>query len=58
MKAAATASHAAMYGMLALLPATGVVMGYYGGKGLPFFTTTLPGAQGADVDGKLAGKAF
>jgi len=44
--------------MLALLPATGVAMGYFGGKGLPFFTTTLPGAQGAAVDGKLAGQAF
>jgi cytochrome b561 len=54
----ANASHAAMYGFLILMPVTGVVMGYFGGNGLPFFTTTIPGAQGEAKDGKLAGKAF
>ena len=58
MKAVAAVSHAAMYGFLILMPTTGVAMGWYGGKGLPFFTTTLPGAQGDAKDGKLAGKAF
>ena len=58
MKHVATASHTAMYGMLALMPLTGVAMGYYGGKGLPFFTTTLPGATGDSKDGKFAGKMF
>lgn len=39
-------SHAAMYGFMLAMPITGVVMGYFGGKGLPFFFTTIPGAQG------------
>lgn len=51
-------SHTAMYGFLIGMPATGVAMGYYGGKGLPFFWTTLPGASNENKDGKLAGKAF
>lgn len=37
-------SHLALYGFMVIMPATGIAMGYYGGKGLPFFTTTLPGA--------------
>ena len=57
-KIAARASHGAMYGFLALMPITGVTMGYFGGKGLPLFTTTLSGASKENVDGKLAGKAF
>jgi cytochrome b561 len=57
-KFAAAASHTAMYGFLIAMPATGVAMGYFGGKGLPFFFTTLPGASGDSKDGKLAGKAF
>jgi len=52
----AAAGHAAMYGFLIAMPATGFVMGYYGGKGLPFFGATIPGA--AEKDGKLAGRAF
>jgi len=52
----AQASHGAMYGFLCLMPITGVTMGYYGGKGLPFFYTTLPGAE--EKNGKLAGQAF
>ena len=52
----AAAGHAAMYGFLIAMPATGFVMGYYGGKGLPFFGVTIPGA--AEKDGKLAGRAF
>ena len=38
------------------MPATGIAMGYFGGKGLPFFYTTLPGA--AEKNGKVAGQAF
>lgn len=53
---AAAAGHAAMYGFLVVMPTTGFVMGYYGGKGLPFFGYTIPGA--AERDGKLAGRAF
>lgn len=52
----AAAGHAAMYGFLIAMPATGFVMGYYGGKGLPFFGATIPGA--VEKDGKLAGRAF
>ena len=53
---AASAGHALMYAFLIGMPATGFVMGYFGGKGLPFFTTVIPGA--ATRDGKLAGRAF
>lgn len=58
VRAAAGLSHLSMYGFLILMPVTGVTMGYFGGKGLPFFSTTLPGAQGDAKDGKLAGRAF
>ena len=40
------------------MPATGLAMGYFGGKGLPFFWTTIPGAQGDAKRGKWAGQAF
>jgi len=52
---AANVSHGAFYGLLAIMPLTGVMMGYYGGKGLPFFFTTIPGASKEDKNGKLAG---
>ena len=55
-RALGMASHGAMYGFLILMPVTGVAMGYYGGKGLPFFWTTLDGA--AEKDGKTARAAF
>ena len=55
-QSAASAGHALMYAFLVGMPATGFVMGYFGGKGLPFFTTVIPGA--ATSDGKLAGRAF
>jgi cytochrome b561 len=55
-KLLADASHFIMYGMLVVMPVTGVAMGYYGGKGLPFFWTTLPGAEVAD--GATAKQAF
>mmetsp|Transcript_2044 Transcript_2044/g.3593 ORF Transcript_2044/g.3593 Transcript_2044/m.3593 type:complete len:215 (-) Transcript_2044:328-972(-) len=48
--------HWALYGFMIVMPASGVAMGYYGGKGLPFFFTTLPGA--AKADGKTAKFAF
>ena len=53
---AAKASHAALYAFLTVMPATGIAMGYYGGKGLPFFWTTLPGA--AEANGGVAKRAF
>lgn len=33
-----------------IMPVSGVVMGYYSGKGLPFFWQTLPGAEKANGD--------
>jgi cytochrome b561 len=53
---AATAGHALMYVFLVGMPATGWVMGYFGGKGFPFFGATIPGAEKSN--GKLAGRAF
>lgn len=55
---AGKASHLAMYGFMGVMPATGIAMGYFGGKGLPFFGMTIPGAQGDAKNGKLAGNAF
>ena len=42
-KMAAKASHYFLYAFMIVMPASGIAMGYYGGKGLPFFYTTLPG---------------
>jgi cytochrome b561 len=36
--------------------ASGIAMGYYGGKGLPFFYTTIPGAE--SPNGSIAKNAF
>ncbi len=58
VRALAGISHLSMYGFLILMPLSGVAMGWFGGKGLPFFNTTIPGAQGDAKDGKLAGRAF
>ena len=53
---AAQLGHLVMYGMMTAMPVSGFIMGYYGGKGLPFFGYTIPGAS--KRDGKLAGRAF
>lgn len=50
------ATHIALYGLLTFLPISGAVMGYYSGKGLPFFFTTLEGAEKAD--GSIAKPAY
>lgn len=44
-----------MYGFITVMPTTGIVMGYYGGRGLPFFGYTIPGGE---KDTVLAGQAF
>ena len=46
------------YGFMASMPATGIAMGYYGGKGVPFFGLyTFPGkADKSKEDGKFAGQ--
>jgi cytochrome b561 len=38
-------THYGLYAFMTIMPASGIAMGYYGGKGLPFFFTTLPGAS-------------
>jgi superoxide oxidase len=49
-------SHFVLYGFILIMPATGIAMGYYGGKGLPFFYTTFPGAK--TPDGTIAKNSF
>ena len=55
-------SHMALYGFMTIMPASGIAMGYFGGKGLPFFWTTLPGAVRTDDNkatyGKIAKNSF
>lgn len=63
---AATASHGLLYAFMAFMPVTGILMGYFGGKGLPFFGMTIPGkaqpvpdiAKTAFKTHKWAGQAF
>jgi len=57
---AANVSHAAMYAFMLGMPATGLAMGYYGGKGVPFYGLyTIPGkADKTKEDGKFAGEMF
>merc|ERR1711862_159541 len=59
---AADLSHALLYGFMTVMPATGIAMGYFGGKGLPFFWTTLPGAVRTEDNkvehGNIAKQAF
>jgi len=51
---AGRAGHALLYAFMAIMPVTGIAMGLYGGKGLPFFGTTLGGfSVPADDDGTL-----
>ena len=46
-KLAATLSHVSLYGFMAAMPATGLAMGYYGGKGIP---QQQHGGQAVDRD--------
>lgn len=52
----ASLGHVAMYGFALGMPITGGIMGYYGGKGQPFFLTTIPGAE--EPNGEWAKKAY
>merc|ERR1712070_324077 len=54
-EAGAKLSHWGLYGFMTIMPATGIAMGYFGGKGLPFFFTTIPGSS--DPKGSVAGQA-
>lgn len=38
-------THYGLYAFMTIMPASGIAMGYYGGKGLPFFFTTISGAK-------------
>lgn len=44
--------HFGLYGFMTIMPATGIAMGYYGGKGLPFFYTVIPGMVATDEETK------
>eukprot|EP00038_Savillea_parva_P008165 m.175137 g.175137 ORF g.175137 m.175137 type:complete len:227 (+) comp13941_c0_seq1:45-725(+) len=53
---ASHAAHAGLYFFMVALPVSGVAMGYFGGKGVPFFFTTIPGT---DTPSKaIAGNAY
>lgn len=52
----ADVSHMALYAFMTIMPASGIAMGYFGGKGLPFFWTTIPGA--AVANGDIAKQSF
>eukprot|EP00484_Ammonia_sp_Unknown_P028453 CAMPEP_0197031716 /NCGR_PEP_ID=MMETSP1384-20130603/10636_1 /TAXON_ID=29189 /ORGANISM="Ammonia sp." /LENGTH=180 /DNA_ID=CAMNT_0042461283 /DNA_START=277 /DNA_END=819 /DNA_ORIENTATION=+ len=45
MHNAAKLSHLGLYSAMIFFPTTGVLMGYYGGKGIPFFWTKIEGAK-------------
>ena len=44
-KYSAQAVHALMYPLMFSIPATGVLMGYFGGSGIPFFGLRIPGKE-------------
>mmetsp|Transcript_14737 Transcript_14737/g.32023 ORF Transcript_14737/g.32023 Transcript_14737/m.32023 type:complete len:188 (+) Transcript_14737:161-724(+) len=58
----ASISHTALYAFMTIMPASGIAMGYFGGKGLPFFWTTVPGAVHTDDNkakyGNIAKQSF
>ncbi len=54
ISAAGKAGHYALYGFMTIMPVSGIAMGMYGGKGLPFFWTTIPGFE--KKNGKVAGQ--
>eukprot|EP00339_Tiarina_fusa_P018841 CAMPEP_0117006668 /NCGR_PEP_ID=MMETSP0472-20121206/6814_1 /TAXON_ID=693140 ORGANISM="Tiarina fusus, Strain LIS" /NCGR_SAMPLE_ID=MMETSP0472 /ASSEMBLY_ACC=CAM_ASM_000603 /LENGTH=189 /DNA_ID=CAMNT_0004708199 /DNA_START=23 /DNA_END=592 /DNA_ORIENTATION=- len=51
----ASATHYGLYGFMLVMPASGIAMGYYGGKGLPFFFTTIPGVVKTEENKKSTG---
>jgi len=50
--------HYSQYAGNIALPASGIAMGYYGGKGLPFFGYTIPGATEENKNPEIAKNAF
>lgn len=53
---AATASHNLLYFFMWFMPLSGISMGYFGGKGMPFFGYTIPGK--AEPVGEIAKWSF
>ena len=51
-------SHGLLYFLLTALPASGIAMGYYGGRGLPFFGYHIEGAAEADRKPAIAKNAY
>lgn len=51
-------AHYAMYGFMTVMPATGITMGLFGGKGLPFFVTTVPSLPAATDEAKKTNGAI
>eukprot|EP00536_Pseudo-nitzschia_multiseries_P000460 jgi/Psemu1/249542/estExt_Genewise1Plus.C_60051 len=49
-------SHYSLYAFMTIMPASGIAMGYYGGKGLPFFNTTIPGVVKTEENKKSTGQ--
>eukprot|EP00545_Synedropsis_sp_CCMP1620_P010085 CAMPEP_0119003480 /NCGR_PEP_ID=MMETSP1176-20130426/587_1 /TAXON_ID=265551 /ORGANISM="Synedropsis recta cf, Strain CCMP1620" /LENGTH=183 /DNA_ID=CAMNT_0006955089 /DNA_START=34 /DNA_END=585 /DNA_ORIENTATION=- len=49
-------THYGLYAFMTIMPASGIAMGYYGGKGLPFFFTTISGAS--QKNGQIAKNSF
>ena len=49
-------THYLMYGWMVVMPGTGIAMGYYGGKGLPFFYTTFSGITKTEDNKKSTGE--
>jgi cytochrome b561 len=56
------AGHYLLYGFIAVMPATGIAMGYFGGAGLPFFFTKFAGIKKTEENkastGNIAKNAF
>eukprot|EP00636_Phaeomonas_parva_P019091 CAMPEP_0118854542 /NCGR_PEP_ID=MMETSP1163-20130328/2714_1 /TAXON_ID=124430 /ORGANISM="Phaeomonas parva, Strain CCMP2877" /LENGTH=138 /DNA_ID=CAMNT_0006787281 /DNA_START=1 /DNA_END=417 /DNA_ORIENTATION=+ len=52
-------SHLYLYSMLVFMSASGIAMGYYGGRGVPFFDIwKLPGASKENKSGQIAKQAY
>ena len=49
-------SHFGLYAFMTIMPSTGIAMGYFGGKGLPFFSMTFKGAE--TPNGGVAKRSF
>ena len=53
---AAQAGHVGLYGVMVFMPVSGIAMGYFGGKGIPFFFTDIAGAE--TPNGAIAKQAY